>query len=353
MQSLAVTSDGVAHSWGWGESGSTGHGTRSHRWVPTPIEALRKWRIDSVSAGSGHSLFVTAEGNLYACGDCRYGKLGLGGQDVDVLVPLRVKIPKPSRGDTSAPSGRVRVLHASAWHAHSLAVTACGALYSFGCGFSGCLGHGDEENVSRPKRVRGLSGVRVRYASAGQDHSCALSDDGVVYVFGDCTHGATGRHDALPLLTPQPLALPIGGGSVVVSELAVGDHHTLVRTTCGEVLTFGNNVQGQLGLGSGADTLGLPAVAAPTRVCWPHQQQTATPASSSQATSSAARLSMGLSSGSSALHAAAATAVQDGHVGAGGAAGPGGADAPPPLVEPIAMAGWAALGAEVGGAVLG
>ena len=34
-----------------------------------------------------------------------------------------------------------------------------------------------------------------------------------------------------------------------VSELAVGDHHTLVRTPDETLLAFGKNIEGQLGLG--------------------------------------------------------------------------------------------------------
>ena len=77
-QSLALSDSGVAYSWGWGESGSTGHGERTHRLEPTPIAALADVRIVQASAGSGHSLFVSEHGVLYACGDFRYGKLGLG-----------------------------------------------------------------------------------------------------------------------------------------------------------------------------------------------------------------------------------------------------------------------------------
>lgn len=252
-QSLAVSDTGIAYSWGWGESGSTGHGERAHCLTPTPIAALVGVRIVQASAGSGHSLFVSEGGTLFACGDCRYGKLGLGKITEDALVPQRVTMP----------SG-VRVRHASAWHAHSLCVSTTGALYSFGNGERGRLGHGDERPRWRPNLVKffsGSDGLRVRCAAAGELHSCVLTDAGCVYAFGDCSLGQTGHDVFGPLLTPTCVRGPLAMERV--AELAVGDHHTLVRTVDGSLLAFGKNLEGQLGLGRSGY-----GVWTPSRVRW-------------------------------------------------------------------------------------
>ena len=279
FQSLALGDEGVAYSWGWGESGSTGHGERSHTNLPTAIEQLRtilKVRVVQASAGSGHSLFVTDEGHLYACGDFRHGKLGLGTLITeDVLVPTRVKFREP----------RVNIAQASAWHAHSLCVTRHGEVYSFGHGQRGRLGHGDERERWRPGLIAALSGVPVRSVSAGELHSCVVSEAGVVYSFGDCTLGQTGTTSVHAILTPQPVP---GLEGVAVSELAVGDHHTLIRRQAdGALLAFGKNLEGQLGIGSNLAAAAMAAshegpvplahqlasyghsVAVPTRVQWP------------------------------------------------------------------------------------
>lgn len=51
----------VRYSWGWGESGSTGHNNREHQHTPKVISALIGTRVVQASAGSGHSLFVDEE----------------------------------------------------------------------------------------------------------------------------------------------------------------------------------------------------------------------------------------------------------------------------------------------------
>ena len=249
FQSLALDEAGRAWSWGWGESGSVGHGHREHTLRPSRIEALAKTRLVHASAGSSHSLFVDMDGALYACGDHRYGKLGLGEISDDVLSPARVTI-----------DDGVLIRQASAWHAHSLAVSTCGALYSFGCGSDGRLGHGNQENYTRPTRVKALARHNVRAAAAGELHSIVHTSDGKVLSFGFGWHGQTGQADLVPSAAgalPPPLMTPRRVTSLprqaAVAEVAVGDHHTLVRLEGDELFAFGANTEGQLGVGTPDD----------------------------------------------------------------------------------------------------
>ena len=138
--------------------------------------------------------------------------------------------------------------------AEGLCVSTSGALYSFGCGECGRLGHGEERPRWEPKLVRFFLGknLRVSCAAAGELHSCVLTESGHVYSFGDCSLGQTSHQGDGPLLKPTRVCLgPHPDRSARVSELAVGDHHTLVRTCASDdtLLAFGKNIEGQLGLG--------------------------------------------------------------------------------------------------------
>ena len=272
FQSLALTSDGRAWSWGWGDSGSLGHGAREHRFRPSRIAALdgAGLRVVQASAGSGHSLFVTDRGDLYACGDHRYGKLGLGGGDKvseDITVPRYVKFRSPT----------VRVRQASAWHAHSLVVTTTGKLYAFGCGAKGRLGLGATSTQYTPRLVASMKNRPVLSAAAGEQHSCVQTVAGECYAFGDSIYGQVWtRSSTRPVHARAPLtrararrsldaqtAHPFGGADDLlaqtprpigffgerVAEIAVGDHHTVVRDVGGVIYAFGKNQESQLGLG--------------------------------------------------------------------------------------------------------
>ena len=62
---------------------------------------------------------------------------------------------------------------------HNLALTADGAVWSWGCGGQGQLGHGDEQNQWQPKKIEALAGDVVA-VSAGDRHSIAITADGAV-----------------------------------------------------------------------------------------------------------------------------------------------------------------------------
>ena len=63
---------------------------------------------------------------------------------------------------------------------HSLAITANGAVWSWGDGLYGQLGHGDVQEQLLPKKVEALAGQRVVAVSAAGGHSLALTADGAV-----------------------------------------------------------------------------------------------------------------------------------------------------------------------------
>ena len=79
-----LTSDGKIYTWGFGGYGRLGHGDESSvlaELLPRRIEALRSVRAVAVSAGFSHSLAPSAAGEVYSCGDGRFGKLGHGGKE--------------------------------------------------------------------------------------------------------------------------------------------------------------------------------------------------------------------------------------------------------------------------------
>ena len=176
--SLALTADGAAWSWGWGASGQLGHGDEQRQQLPKKVEAFAGQRVVAVSAGQHHSLALTADGAVWSWGEGYFGKLGHGDQQHQ-LLPKKIE----------ALAGQ-RVVAVSAGGHHSLAITADGAVWSWGRGVDGRLGHGDEVDLLMPKKVEALAGRRVVAVAAGTNHSLALTADGAVWSWG---HGGAGR----------------------------------------------------------------------------------------------------------------------------------------------------------------
>ena len=73
---LALTAQGAVFSWGWGHVGQLGHGDFVSTHVPRRIECLNF--VVSVSAGGMHSACVDNQFQCYTWGSNTYGQLGLG-----------------------------------------------------------------------------------------------------------------------------------------------------------------------------------------------------------------------------------------------------------------------------------
>ena len=80
---------------------------------------------------------------------------------------------------------------------HSLARTADGSVWSWSLGGSGCLGHGDQQNQLLPKKVETFVGQRVVALSAAGVHSLAITADGAVWSWGAGGLGRLGHGEDL------------------------------------------------------------------------------------------------------------------------------------------------------------
>ena len=179
--SFALTADGAVWSWGCGYQGRLGHGDTQTQQLPKKVEAFAGQRVIAVLAGERHSLALTADGAVWSWGQGGGGHLGHGDAR-DRLLPKKVE----------AFAGQ-RVVAVSAGAYHSLALTADGAVWSWGLGCNGRLGHGDTQDKWLPKKVEAFAGQRVVATSAGGDHSLSLTADGAVFTVFTWGMGKSGR----------------------------------------------------------------------------------------------------------------------------------------------------------------
>lgn len=137
----------------------------------------------TIAAGAMHSAFAEpTNGQLLTCGtdEHRRGYLGQGAMETDEPLTAFL-LPAPLRDPLVIVD---RVVAVAAHTMHTLALTASGAVYSFGDGSAGKLGHGEDAAERVPRRVEALGGVLVTDVSVGQQHTLALDDAGVVYSWG-------------------------------------------------------------------------------------------------------------------------------------------------------------------------
>ena len=241
--SLAITAEGSAWSWGSGSRGRLGHGENQAQWLPKKVEAFAGQRVVAVSAGGEHSLALTADGAVWSWGYGGDGRLGHGDTQIQLL-------PKKIQGFAGQ-----RVVAVSAGGYHSLAITADGSVWSWGWRASGRLGHGDTQNQLLPKKIEALAGQRVVAVSAGGSHSLALTADGAVWSWGGGYLGKLGHGDTQGQRQPKKVEAFVGLRVVAVSA---GGFHSIAITADGAVLTWGKGEHGCLGHGDDLSDQLLP-----------------------------------------------------------------------------------------------
>lgn len=77
--SAAITSSGQVFTWGKGRYGRLGHGDSDDQLVPKLVQALLEFHVIDIACGSGdaQTLCVTEDDNVWSWGDGDYGKLGV------------------------------------------------------------------------------------------------------------------------------------------------------------------------------------------------------------------------------------------------------------------------------------
>ncbi|XP_010242957.1 PREDICTED: ultraviolet-B receptor UVR8 isoform X2 [Nelumbo nucifera] len=231
-----VMQSGEVFTCGDNSSFCCGHGEAGRPiFKPRVVEALRGVPCKQVATGLSFTMFLTREGHVYTCGTNTHGQLGHG----DTLDRPTPKIVEQLEGVGF-------VVQVSAGPSYSLAVTSDGTVYSFGSGSNFCLGHGEQHNELRPRAIQSFKrkGIHVIRVSAGDEHVVALDSSGYVYTWGKGYCGALGHGDEIDKTTP---ALLSGLKSHLAVQVCARKRKTFVLVDDGSVFGFGWMGFGSLG----------------------------------------------------------------------------------------------------------
>ncbi|XP_062251671.1 LOW QUALITY PROTEIN: E3 ubiquitin-protein ligase HERC2 [Platichthys flesus] len=234
---MALTVDGKVFSWGEGDDGKLGHFSRMNCDKPRLIEALKTKRIRDIACGSSHSAAITSSGELYSWGLGEYGRLGHG----DNTTQLRPKLVKVLLGH------RVIQVACGSRDAQTLALTDEGLVFSWGDGDFGKLGRGGSEGCNIPQNIERLNGQGVCQIECGAQFSLALTKSGVVWTWGKGDYFRLGHGTDVHVRKPQMVE---GLRAKKIVHVAVGALHCLAVTETGQVYAWGDNDHGQQGNGT-------------------------------------------------------------------------------------------------------
>jgi len=235
LHTCGTTQSGHVACWGTNNYGELGDSTVFTASIPVLVASDSN--LSAVSAGGSHTCALNASGLPMCWGANWSAQLGRGTVD-------GVPHSAPSAVASSFTFARLET-----GDRHACGLTEVGAAYCWGGGFSGQLGNGDQTFICQavqeacntlPEAV--LGGLAFSTITAGDEHTCALLQDGTAYCWGDDRFGQLGDSAWTPRSDPAQV---VGGHAF--TTIAAGARHSCALDALGAAYCWGNNVVGQLG----------------------------------------------------------------------------------------------------------
>jgi regulator of chromosome condensation len=185
---------------------------------------------------------------VFGSGD--FGQLGLGEIMIIKYRPYPLILDIECTRDCS--KDIINVNQAISGGMHTVVILEDDSVLSWGVNDEGALGRNiNKDNDSyKPGRVELFSTIKVVQISAGDSHSCFLSETGKLYICGAFRNGTgvMGMNKANCILF-TPVAIPQFCSTIFdkINKIVSGSNHILALTVRGDVYTWGSGDQGQLG----------------------------------------------------------------------------------------------------------
>jgi alpha-tubulin suppressor-like RCC1 family protein len=236
--SVFVADDDTFYTWGPSWFPYLGLGVVRASPLPSKLTIPGDPQIVSFTTGGQHWLAVSKGSQIIVWGKNNIGQLGLGHVD---NVDAPTVIPNfPPQGFTLS--------QLCAGDRFTVALMEDGTLFTWGCNDSGQLGHGDLTSLSVPTRVQFSFPSPIIDVACGARHVFARTKSGEGFTWGQNEDGMLGFEDntKIPFLlpTPVPSLRPYR-----ISKFALGSSHSMALTQDGQLLSWGYNSDGALGLG--------------------------------------------------------------------------------------------------------
>ena len=198
---------------------------------------------NTITSGRAHTCAILDDGSVACWGQNQRGQLG-DGTTTGTLTPTQT---------SSLGAGRTAVWIA-AGNEHTCALLDDGTVVCWGANSNGELGDGSNSDRLTPTQTASLGGSAVAIAAGGY-HTCAILDVGSVSCWGANAQYQVGSVASASFYTPTQTA-SLGTDRTAVS-ISAGEGHTCAILDDGSVICWGHNQYGQVGHG-GSESRILP-----------------------------------------------------------------------------------------------
>ena len=231
-------------------------------------------RYNGGYGGSGIVIirFIMKEnGVIYSCGLNDLGQLGLDSTDTKKNIPTLIEKYYNSSGVIINYSDII-ITKISLGYKHSLFLTSEGRVYSCGYNWNGQLGLGNQFERKNPTLIHkyydntesvNYNMIRITEISSGLEHSLFLTSEDCVYSCGSNWNGqlglgtgGEGTKETRPTLIETYYdsdSEAINYDKIIITKISSGGMHSLFLTSEGRAYSCGDNLNGQLGLGTNGE----------------------------------------------------------------------------------------------------
>lgn len=210
--SIAYATNGEIYTWGKNDHGEVGR-----KLTDTVINTPGKldYKFTSVDIGP-HCMCGIDSNNIYLWGYMPYDSVD-NYVDNKSTTPLCIPLPTVFKQIDARRDGVI-------------AVDIYGDVYTWGDGTYGDLGHGNTSSVKYPKKVEGLSNIKM--VAKGENHTLALDNNGNIWGWGHSVGGEAGAF--ADILTPRKIE-----NFTNVKYIAAGEGFSAAIKNDGTVWTWG------------------------------------------------------------------------------------------------------------------
>jgi alpha-tubulin suppressor-like RCC1 family protein len=239
--STCALREGHAWCWGWNMNGQLGDGTMTDR--STPVEVMAGIApltgIAEIEMGEQHACARMLDSTVWCWGLNDRGQLG-DGTTTRSLQPVHV------HANASAIYSGAMGLMVS--YQHDCVWDSAAKLECWGANERGEIGNNSVSDVPYPVAVTLPSLTSVSSANTA---TCASVTGGFAYCWGVNDYGELGDGTMTERHVPTPVLVGPGSGQLMnVADIGVQDFAACARQTDGTVWCWGDNRDGNLGIGS-------------------------------------------------------------------------------------------------------
>ncbi|KAL5262692.1 hypothetical protein ACHWQZ_G008179 [Mnemiopsis leidyi] len=250
---VAVTSSGAICTWGFNSQGQCGHPPPQFVQKPTLLRPLIGVKVIHVSCGARHTLALCEGAEVFSWGDNSFGQLGCNPDVKNCHTPTRVTV-----------LDGVPITQISAGANHNGALTVSGLLFMWGSNSFGQLGLGDLMRRPTPRLVHLMLSHCIVSVCCGEHHTAVLTSKGAVFTWGDGNYGQLGHGNTNQQIVPRQVQELMGDKIDVIS---CGYNHTIAMTSSREIddvtaklYGWGSCSSGQLGVGRVVHSIPTPTI---------------------------------------------------------------------------------------------